>query len=589
MAEKKYSQLEKEALAIIFAVRKFHQYLYGRPFELKTDHKPLTYIFNEKKGIPVLSSRRIQRWALTLGAYSYTITYKEGKYNVCADAMSRLPLQVSSSSPPKPADVIHLLEYLDTSPVTSTQVRSWTDRDPVLSRVRDWILTGWPAKEGDGNNLFQPYIRRRYELSVEDGCVLWGNRIVIPNKGRKALVSILHEGDTGIVRMKSFARGYVWWPNMDHELEQCVQACNVCQLQRKSPPVTPSHPWAWPDKPWSRIHIDYAGPIEGKMFLVVVDAYSKWLDVHMTSSTTTSATLELLRKSFATLGLPEVVVSDNAANFTSEEFRSFMKRNGIKHVRTPPYHPASNGIAERAVQTLKDSIKKLKKGSLETRLSRFLFKYHVTPHSVTGVAPADIMFGRRLRTHLDVLKPDLSRKVIRNNEHQKNWYNIRVNQRDFKVGDLVYARNYATGPKWLPGKIVESSGNVLFTVALMDGRQVRKHTDQLIKRYADSNDQADEEQLDHDDIPVSSNNEDSTNTAPAVNIPPDIPELSADTTTTSHSDSHTLSRSTTPDRTTESPIQDEEQSRESAPPTVTTRRSSRTRNPPNRYGNPYVY
>uniref|UniRef100_A0A1X7TCL9 Integrase catalytic domain-containing protein n=1 Tax=Amphimedon queenslandica TaxID=400682 RepID=A0A1X7TCL9_AMPQE len=253
------------------------------------------------------------------------------------------------------------------------------------------------------------------------------------------------------------------------------------------------------------------------MFLVVVDAYSKWLDVHMTISTTTLATLDLLRRSFATLGLPEVVVSDNAANFTSEEFRSFMKRNGIKHVRTPPYHPASNGIAERAVQTLKDSIKKLKKGSLETRLSRFLFKYRVTPHSVTGFAPADIMFGRRLRTHLDVLKPDLSRKVICNKEHQKNWYNIRVNQGNFKVGDLVYARNYATGPKWLPGKIVESSGNVLFTVALIDGRQVRKHTDQLIKRYADSNDQADEEQLDHDDIPVSSNNEDFTNTAPTVN------------------------------------------------------------------------
>ena len=346
VAEKKYSQLEKEALAIVFGVRKFHQYLYGRLFELKTDHKPLTYIFNERKGIPVLSSGRIQRWALALGAYCYTITYKDGKSNVCADAMSRLPLQTSSSAPPKPADVIHLLEYLDSSPVTSVQVRLWTDRDPVLSRVRDWILTGWPVKDGDGDNLFQPYVKRRYELSVEDGCVLWGNRIVIPQKGRKALLSMLHEGHTGIVRMKSFARGYVWWPNMDHELEQCVQSCNVCQLQRKSPPVAPSYPWAWPDRPWSRIHIDYAGPIEGKMFLVVVDVHSKWLDVHMTSSTTTSATLELLRRSFATLGLPEVVVSDNAANFTSEEFSSFMKKNGIKHIRTPPYHPASNGVAE---------------------------------------------------------------------------------------------------------------------------------------------------------------------------------------------------------------------------------------------------
>ena len=103
-----------------------------------------------------MSSGRIQRWALTLGAYCYTITYKDGKSNACADAMSRLPLQTSSSTPPKPADVIHLLEYLDSSPVTSIQVQSWTDRDPVLSRVRDRIPTGWPVKDGDGDNLFQP-------------------------------------------------------------------------------------------------------------------------------------------------------------------------------------------------------------------------------------------------------------------------------------------------------------------------------------------------------------------------------------------------------------------------------------------------
>ena len=220
-------------------------------------------------------------------------------------------------------------------------------------------------------------------------------------------------------------------------------------------------------------------------------------------------------------------------------------------------------------------------------MSRFLFKYRITPHTATGVAPAEVMFGRRLRTHLDSLKPNLSKKVSCGIEHQKHWYSLRVNQREFRVGDLVYARNYATGPKWLPGRIVESSGNVLFTVVLMDGRQVHKHTDQLIRRYVDSTVQTDEEQLDYDDTYVSSN-KDPTNTAPTVDIPPDIPELPVDTNTTSHSASHTPSRLATPDRTSESPDQNEEQSRDSASPVVSTRRSSRTRNPPNRYGN-YVY
>ena len=263
---------------------------------------------------------------------------------------------------------------------------------------------------------------------------------------------------------------------------------------------------------------------------------------------------------------------------------------------------------------------KLRKGSLETRLSRFLFKYRITPHTVTGVAPAEVMFGRRLRTHLDSLKPNLSKKVNHGKEHQKHWYSLRVNQREFRVGDLVYARNYATGPKWLPGRIVESSGNVLFTVVLMDGHQVRKHTDQLIRRYVDSTGQTDGEQLDYDDTSVSPTGDPTntaptvdippdtpefpvdtntaptvdippdtpefpvdTNTAPTVDIPPDTPELPVDTNTTSRPASRTPSRPITPDHASESSNQDEEQSRDSAPPVVSTR-SSRTRNPPNRYG-----
>ena len=195
----------------------------------------------------------------------------------------------------------------------------------------------------------------------------------------------------------------------------------------------------------------------------------------------------------------------------------------------------------------------------------------------------------------------MSKKVNRGKEHQKHWYSLRVNQWEFRVGDLVYARNYATGPKWLPGRIGESSGNVLFTVVLMDGRQVCKHTEQLIRWYVDFTVQTDGEQLDYDDTSVSPN-EDPTNTAPTVDIPPDTPELPVDTNTdptvdippdtpelpvdtntTSRSASHTPSRSITPDRASGSSNQDEEQSRDSAPHVVSTRRSYRTRNPPNRY------
>ena len=119
----------------------------------------------------------------------------------------------------------------------------------------------------------------------------------------------------------------------------------------------------------------------GKMFLVIIDAHSKWMEVHKTTSSSAATTISLLRTTFATLGLPEVIVSDNAANFTSEEFSDFLKCNGVRHVRTPPYHPASNGLAERAVRTFKEGMRKLKDDSIDTKLARFLFKYRMTPQS----------------------------------------------------------------------------------------------------------------------------------------------------------------------------------------------------------------
>ena len=168
--------------------------------------------------------------------------------------------------------------------------------------------------------------------------------------------------------------------------------------------MVPLHPWAPADKPWSRIHIDYAGPMEGnKMFLLVVDGHSRWSEIHPTSSATSAATIELLRRSFASLGLPEVVVSDNATTFTSSEFSEFLAKNGVRHVTTPPYHPASNGLVERAVQTFKEGLKRITAGTLNTRLSRFLFSYRLTPHSSTGVSPAEMLYGRKRRSQLDLM------------------------------------------------------------------------------------------------------------------------------------------------------------------------------------------
>ena len=240
--------------------------------------------------------------------------------------------------------------------------------------------------------------------------------------------------------MKTLARGYLWWPGMDREIEDCVKNCTTCQTTRKVPPMTPLHPWGWSERPWTRVHIEYAGPLEGKMFLLIADAHSKWLEAHITNTATSSATIELLRKSFATMGLPKVLVSDNATAFTSSEFTEFLKKNGIRHVRTPPYHPASNGLVERAVQTFKEGLKRIKEGSLNTRVARFLFKYRLTPHSSTGVSPAELMFGRKLKSQLDLVKPDAGQKARLEQDRKRKSHDAHAKPRFFGVGETVYQK-----------------------------------------------------------------------------------------------------------------------------------------------------
>ena len=126
-----------------------------------------------------------------------------------------------------------------------------------------------------------------------------------------------------------------------------------------------------------------------------------------------------MRSSFATLGLPEQLVTDNGPSFTSEEFALFLQMNGIKHITTAPYHPGSNGLAERAVHTLKSGLKKIAEGSLANRLSRFLLNYQTTSHSTMGGTPSELMFGCQLRTRMDLLKPDIGRRVCFHQDQQK--------------------------------------------------------------------------------------------------------------------------------------------------------------------------
>ena len=242
---------------------------------------------------------------------------------------------------------------------------------------------------------------------------------------------------------------------MDTDLEAKVKNCAMCESHQKAPAQAPLHPWEWPKRPCARVHADYAGPFMGKMFLILVDAHSKWLNIHIVNSATSSSTIKKMRSTFATHGLPEMLVTDNGSVFTSSEFTDFTKRNGIRHVTSAPYHPASNGLAEWAVQTFKESMKKSLPGSLGTRLPRFLFKYRITPHSTPGLSPAELLMGKRLQSHLHQLHPVVAKRVQHHQETQKVGHDQHCKARTILVGDTIFARNFGEGPTWLPGLVQE--------------------------------------------------------------------------------------------------------------------------------------
>lgn len=177
-AEKGYSQLDKEGLAIVSVVKCFHQYLYGREFKSYTDHKPLMSLFSETRCIPMLASARIQHWALSLSAYQYTIVYRMGRDNVTTDALSRLPLSEKPSTTSVPQETVFSLERLSETPVKATQIKQWTERDPVLSQVNIFLLQGWPnVMEGEELRL---YAKLKMGLSLQDGCIFWDARVIMP-------------------------------------------------------------------------------------------------------------------------------------------------------------------------------------------------------------------------------------------------------------------------------------------------------------------------------------------------------------------------------------------------------------------------
>lgn len=481
-SERNYSQIHKEATAIIFGVKRFHQYLYGRsePFILKTDHRPLVSIFNKGNGISVTTALRLQRYAIILSAYNYVVQYSSSENNVVADYFSRAPLQSSMCDSDREYDMYCSLKYLDNAlpAVMSHDVQTATANDKVLKTVIKYMKNGWPRKINCKS--IWPYFQVKNDLQYENGYILRGHRVVIPAALKERLLSELHSTHLGIIKTKCNARSKMWWPGIDGDIERWIGACDTCAALRPAPPREPPAPWPRPAAAWQRIHIDYMS-LEQKVYLVVIDAFSKWLEcIHMNNGTTTQALIAKLKYIFSVFGIPTTLVSDNDVKINSTEFREFCSSNGIEYITSPIYHPASNGQAENSVRTCKKMLKCILKDNqtqtnVQNKLLSYLFTYRNTTHCVTGETPSKLMFGRNLRTRLDLIMPI--------NKKNTTTQHKCTSKRRFEVGDSVFIRWYSSKKEiWKAGIIKRIIGNRMYEILIKDLNVLCvRHIDQLLK------------------------------------------------------------------------------------------------------------
>ncbi|CAL4127303.1 unnamed protein product [Meganyctiphanes norvegica] len=456
-SEKNYAQIDREGLGIYWAIQHFRQYLWCQKFELHTDCSALVKIFGPKNDLGGCATGRLNRWAAALMEFDFTVKHIKGSSNSTADSLSRLPVctpgtqqahypgglagntsfggmstalgmrQQQSSELPvcskievllKEEELMDDVQELASAPqvgwasVTVSQIvgeapkAAWdilplTIQDvatatkdsrqygKLYNAVRSGVLDSTDPELKKFNGVFE-------ELYIEDGVLYLGSRVVIPTAQHLRLLTELHYTHIGVVKMKETVRRYFWWPGITKDIEAMAAKCDGCRRYKKKPPPVPLCPWPYARRPMERVHIDYC-EYKGKMVLVMIDAYSKKIWTRcMMSDTTTYKTLAVLFGWFCEeAGFPTTLVSDNGPQFTSREFEEKLSKWGVKHILTPPYHPASNGLAERAVGVVKDKLKKMDVAAtpveLHVGLAYIGRVYGLTPHASTGRCPFELV------------------------------------------------------------------------------------------------------------------------------------------------------------------------------------------------------
>ena len=476
--EQRYSQTEREALAITWACEYFHIYLFGDCFSVYTDHKPLTTIFNNPRAN---LSARIERWIMRTQPYKMTVHYRPGHDNP-ADYLSRHPIcQAPSSREEKIAE--EYLHYVVNTSIPKTMsvddVAAATAKDPTLLAAIDSFLTNnwnFDSDNVDSKTLHTLYLcRAELSLAHDNHILLKGRRIVLPESLQQQAVKLAHTGHQGIVKTLSLLREKVWFRGMQQAVEDTVKTCLSCQISTPLPAREPLKMSPLPTAPWTEISADFGHMPNGQYILVVSDEYSRYPIVDILDTISARAVIPRLDKIFAEFGIPTVLKTDNGPPFNSHDFATFAKHTGFTHRKITPLWPRANAETERFMRSVKKTVKAASAlgGNWKQEMYRFLLDYRTTPHCSTGLAPATVFFGRDIRNRLPHLPvtPQHDATLRRRDTDAKAMMKHYADQKAYvkpsgiNVNDPVLVKDTSSYPQTpyqpIPMTVVKKKGSII--------------------------------------------------------------------------------------------------------------------------------
>ena len=460
-AEKNYQNLERECMAAVWGMEKFHYFLYGRHFVLQTDQKPLRSIF-KKHMTDVTPS--MQRLCIRTWNYDFTPEYLKGKSDVISDALSRVnPQQLDNSDVSDDLEKEMLaVNILSTSTLQQAEIEELqkaTSEDTELQCLKTVISTGWPSTRSSCSDVLKNYWNYRDELWIENGILMKNQKVVIPNVLRGKYLEKIHCGHQGINSCLQRAREYIFWNGYMNDIKETVEKCGLCQENASSTGIQYRYVSDIPPHAGHTLGTDlfYFRRVDYLVdYLVLVDYLSKFPVVRKLPNSTTEAVKKELHAIFLEFGIPFVLRSDNGPCYASEDFKAFLQKSRVVHYTSSPHYPQLNGLAEA---TVKLSKRLIEKAVLQGKpWNALLLQHRITPLSSDIPSPAEILFGRKLCTELSILPSQLlnprimqQRECIAKKEGRFFHQNAQNASSDlpFKVGQKLYNHT----KKWHPGVI----------------------------------------------------------------------------------------------------------------------------------------